>query len=119
LDSNSEDSSTLEKLVNSYAGLGAPILFACRQKELQWWSFKTKGAEFEETVPAARVANFFNKHHKEFAPESIHRAKTLGRLDPQLQLPFIDDGLMPLFEHEMGDYLSKLIKRMCSAWMRI
>jgi type I restriction-modification system DNA methylase subunit len=35
-------------------------------------------------------------------------------LDPQYQLTFVDVGLMPRFEHEMGDHLSKLIRRMCS-----
>jgi hypothetical protein len=115
LDANSEGSSALEKLVNSYTGLGAPILFSCRQKELQWWSFTTKGAELEGTVPAAQIANFFNKHHKEFAPESIHRAKTLGRFDSQYQLTFVDIGLMPVLEERMGEELAKLMKRMLNA----
>lgn len=105
---------SFEELVMSYRGLGAPVLFVCCREELQWWSFTTQRPKFEDKVSTDKVANFFNEHREEFAPESIYRAKTLGRLDPQYQLTFVDVGLMPLFEHEMGDHLSKLIRRMCN-----
>lgn len=104
---------TLEKVVSKYRGFGAPVLFICGQEELQWWSFTTQKPILEGKVSAVKVANFFNEHRKDFAPQSIYRAKTLGRLNPQYQLTFVDIGLMQLFEHEMGDHLSKLIRRMC------
>jgi hypothetical protein len=106
---------SVEKLVMDYRGFGAPILFTCCREELQWWSFTTKRPTLEDKVSADKVANFFNEHCEEFAPGNIYRAKTLGRLDPQYQLTFVDVGLMPLFEHEMGDHLSKLIRKMCDA----
>ena len=106
---------SLEKLVTDYRGFGAPILFTCCREELQWWSFTTQRPTLEDKVSADKVANFFNEHCEEFAPGNIYRAKTLGRLDPQYQLTFVDVGLIPLFEHEMGDHLSKLIRRMCDA----
>ena len=106
---------SFEELVTSYRGLGAPVLFTCCREELQWWSFTTQRPTLEDKVSADKVANFFDAHCKEFAPESIYRAKTLGRLDHQYQLPFVHLGLMPLFEHEMGDHLSKLIRGMCDA----
>ena len=106
---------SVEKLVTEYRGFGAPILFTCCREELQWWSFTTQRPTLEDKVSADKVSNFFNEHCEEFAPGNIYRAKTLGRLDPQYQLTFVDVGLMPLFEHEMGDHLSKLIRRMCDA----
>lgn len=106
---------SVEKLVTEYRGFGAPILFTCCREELQWWSFTTQRPTLEDKVSADKVANFFNEHCKEFAPRNIYRAKTFGRLNPQYQLTFVDVGLMPLFEHEMGDHLSKLIRRMCDA----
>ena len=106
---------SVEKLVTEYRGFGAPILFTCCREELQWWSFTTQRPTLEEKVSVDKVANFFNEHCKEFAPGNIYRAKTFGRLNPQYQLTFVDVGLMPLFEHEMGDHLSKLIRRMCDA----
>ncbi|MCJ7721855.1 N-6 DNA methylase [Candidatus Bathyarchaeota archaeon] len=109
---------TLEKVVSEYRGFGAPVLFTCGHEELQWWSFTTQKPILVDKVSADKVANFFNEHREDFAPANIYRAKTLGRLDPQYQLTFVDVGLMPLFEHEMGDHLSKLIKRMCDALHR-
>lgn len=106
---------SIEGLVTSYRGLGAPVLFACSREELQWWSFTAQRPTLEDKVSADKVAIFFHEHRKKFAPESIYRAKTLGRLDPQYQLDFVDVGLMPLFEHEMGNHLSKLLRRMCDA----
>jgi hypothetical protein len=115
LDVNSESVEQLRVVVSRYFGLGAPVVFACRQKELQWWSSTTQGAELKEQLPAQKVPKFFAEHCKEFAPGSIYRAKTLGRLDQQYQLDFVDVGLMPLFEQRMGDHLSRLIERTCGA----
>lgn len=115
LNANSEGVEQLQALVGSYRGLGAPVVFACRQKELQWWTLTVQGPEFKETVSADHVANFFDQHRKQFSPKTIYLAKTRGRLDSQYQLSFVDVGLMPLFEQEMGDHLSRLIKRMCGA----
>jgi len=115
LDANFRSVPDVGELVADYDRLGAPVFFACGEKELQWWSLTTQGAKFKDKVSADQAANFFHEHRTEFAPKSIYRAKTLGRLDPQHQLTFVDIGLMPLFEHEMGDHLSKLIKRMCAA----
>lgn len=106
---------SFEELVTSYRGLGAPILFVCCREELQWWSFTTQRPTLEDKVSADKVGNFFHEHHEDFAPENIYRAKNLGRLPSQKQLDFVDVGLMPLLEYEMGNHLSKLIKRMCDA----
>ena len=115
LDVNLESAQQLRMRVASHRGLGAPVFFACRQKELQWWTLTVQGPEFKETVSADHVANFFDQHRKQFSPKTIYLAKTRGRLDSQYQLSFVDVGLMPLFEQEMGDHLSRLIKRMCGA----
>ena len=103
--------STFENLANSYRDVGAPLLFICCRKELQWWSIKSKEAIREETVPANNLSTFFDKYQKSFSPESIYRAKNLGRLDQQYQLSFVDAGLMPLLQEEMGKELSRLMKR--------
>lgn len=115
LDANSQESSRLEEKVADYTGLGAPILFACCQKELQWWKFTPQGPKIIDTVPADKLANFFNEHRKEFRPESIYRAKTLGRIDSHHQLSFVDIGLMPVLEEKMGQELAKLMGRMLNA----
>jgi len=66
-------------------------------------------------VPAAKIDKFFRAHQDEFSPEAIYRAKTLGRVRPEYQLSFVDIGVMPLLEEEVGTALSKLIARQVAA----
>ena len=54
--------------------------------------------------------NFFNIE-EDFAPDRIWRAKNLGNVDKAQQLHFVDAGLMPLLEHEMGERLGGLMRR--------
>lgn len=115
LDADLLSGQSFKELVTGFRGLGAPVLFACCRGELQWWSFTTQGAEFRDKISYSQLSNFFSEHREKFSPKSIYRAKNLGRLDPHLQLEFVDVGLMPLFEHEMGRQLSRLIRRMCDA----
>lgn len=90
--------------------IGSPLLFICCRKEFQWWSLTTKGVEFQERVSVDQIDIFFEQHRKEFSPESIYRAKNLGRIDKNHQLSFVDIGLMPLLEYEMGERLGGLVK---------
>jgi type I restriction-modification system DNA methylase subunit len=91
--------------------IGTPLLFICCRKELQWWSLTSKGVEFKERVPINQIDHFFKQHYKEFSPESIYRAKNLGRVNTKQQLEFVDIGLTPLLEHEMGERLGELMNR--------
>ncbi len=95
--------------------IGAPLIFICCRKEFQWWGLTTKGVEFKERVSANQIDNFFKQHSEEFSPESIYRAKNLSRVHSEYQLKFVDRGLMPILEHEMGNRLADLIKNMLRA----
>lgn len=101
-------------------GLGAPIVFACWQGELQWWKQGTQTPERVSTVPRAEIARFFQSHQTDFSPDAVYRAKTRGRFDKQYQLSFVDVGLMPLVESEIGKALGDLIARtVCSLKSRL
>jgi len=97
-------------MANECRNIGAPVLFICCKKELQWWALKSSGVVREDTIPAAKVSNFFIKHKEDFSPESIYRAKNLSRVHSKYQLNFVDKGLMPVLEHEMGERLADLVK---------
>jgi len=104
----------LRQVTNDYVyqfrGLGAPVVFACCQKTLQWWTIGTQGAEFKKTYSENELAGFFAAQRAKFAPDRIWRAKNLGRVDKDQQLSFVDIGLMPLLEDEMGRDLGDLMK---------
>jgi hypothetical protein len=100
--------------VESCRALGAPVVFVCFQDTLQWWKQGATSAEWIESVLADHVDGFFHSHQHDFSPEAVYRAKTLGRVRSEFQLSFVDVGLMPLVEEEVGKALSRLIERTVS-----
>ena len=97
--------------VENYRQLGAPVVFVCFQNGLQWWKQGTTSAEYLQSIPAENVDRFFQAHKSQFSPETVYRAKTWGRYRPADQLSFVDLGLMPLVEQQVGSSLAKLVER--------
>ncbi len=99
------------KAVEACRSIGAPLVFVCCQDSLQWWKQGRDSAEWLESVPAAKIDGFFRAHQDKFSPDAVYRAKTLGRVRSEYQLDFVDVGVMPLIEEEVGTALSRLISR--------
>ena len=78
---------------------------------MQWWTIQRGAAKRIETIQAKNLKAFFERKSDEFAPKRIWRAKNLGRIDTNQQLSFVDIGLMPLLEEEMGERLGGLMTR--------
>ena len=87
------------------------MVFVCREEQLQWWRQGTQTPEHLKTVTATELAGFFRTHQQDFAPQTIYRAKTRGRFASGDQLAFVDAGLLPLVEEEIGTALSGLVER--------
>jgi N-6 DNA methylase len=105
--------------VLSYRELGAPVLFVCRDGELQWWSQRADTLKYEATIPLSNLPGFFHTHQQDFAPQAVYRAKTWGRLEQEYQLTFVDAGLMPVIEASIGRALSQLVERVVDEVTRI
>lgn len=95
--------------VYAYRGLGAPVSFVCCNETMQWWAIKRERAEWRETIIKDQLDEFFDKQKRDFEPDRLWRAKNRGRLEKDQQLSFVDIGLMPLLEHEMGEHLGDLM----------
>lgn len=67
--------------------------------------------ELLESIPTDNVAKFFQEHREQFSPGAVYRAKTWGRFQRAYQLSFVDLGLMPLVEEEVGKSLDRLIEQ--------
>ena len=106
------------RAVEACRPLATPVVFVCFNDTLQWWKQGAGAAEWIESIPSDRIDNFFQSHQSGFSPEAIYRAKTLGRLRSEYQLTFVDVGLMPLVEEEVGKALSRLIERNVSVLKR-
>jgi type I restriction-modification system DNA methylase subunit len=90
--------------------IGAPLTFLCHQGHLLWWGQTDSGPyQIGEPVPANRLEGFFRENKDNFAPNTIYRAKTLGRFQPDYQRNFVDLGLMPLLEQETGKAIERLL----------
>lgn len=89
---------------------GAPVVFICSGNELHWWKQGAVNQPSEYLrVPAPQIEGFFREHHDDLAPQTIYRAKTLGRFDVTHQREFVDLGLMPAVEREMGEVIQRLL----------
>jgi hypothetical protein len=100
-----------ERTVLACRPMGAPIVLHCHHAGLQLWKQSRDTPQKCEEVAPSRIEGFFSKHKQHFAPESVYRAKTLALFEKRYQLEFVDVGLMPLVESEIGRSLSQLIER--------
>ena len=104
--------------VNKYRGLGAPVVFVCCEETTQWWSIRREIADWKGTFTKGQLDDFFEKRKEDFKPDRLWRAKNLGRVDRNQQLDFVDIGLMPLLEDEMGERLGGLMSRIIGSLRR-
>jgi len=98
-------------MIRGVRELGAPVLFVIHRGEVQWWSQDVERPRHLGSLDRAELRSFFEEHRDKLAPESIYRAKTRGRFESSYQLDFVDVGLMPLVEEELGRKLSELVER--------
>lgn len=100
------------ELVAKYRPLATPIVLVCGRDGLEWWKQAPQRPVRQMLpVPASKLNGFFASHTADFSPETVYRAKTWGRFDDAHQLSFVDLGLMPLVEKEIGKELERLIVR--------
>ena len=103
-----------EPFVDRARDIGAPIVFVGNRSHLTWWKQGADTATQEESVPASKVQTFFNRHLGELSPEAVYRAKTLGKFEKDYQLSFVDIGLMPAVERNLGKDVAGLLERVVS-----
>lgn len=104
IDSQSSDPRT--EVLDS-RGLGAPVVFACGKNGVQIWKPGQVGATCTETLQESDLVGFFDRNQHNLTPSRIYDAKTLGRIPgSSKQLDFVDIGLLPFVEHQIGDKLT-------------
>ncbi len=99
------------RVVEQVRPLGTPLVFVCFENTLQLWKQGAESAEWLQSIEQKDVPNFVRSQQDKFSPSAIYRAKTWGRFKTQYQLEFVDLGLMPLLEEEIGTALGRLIER--------
>ena len=93
---------------------GAPVALVLA-KESRWTCWKVAA----ETKPVLihggtdrTLEGFLHRHRQALESEALYRAKTWGRLDPTVrQADFVDVGLLPVAEGQMGQRVRELLER--------
>ncbi len=107
-----EESGDPIRLVKACRQIGAPIALVVHQANLQWWQQQPTEPRLIATFDSTQVGPFFRSNQGRLSPESIYRAKTRSRFETEYQLNFVDAGLMPIVESEIGRSLGKLTERL-------
>ncbi len=106
---------TAQALVETHRALGAPLFFVVEGDAVSTWQVYAREApRFLSRFPVERLEETFQQRREEWAPDVIHRAKSIGRVDPHYQLDFVDIGLIPAIEGEIHTKLDRLIREAIS-----
>jgi hypothetical protein len=105
-----ESTGDAEAEVRACRDLAAPVVFICRDQEVEWWKQGATAPQHLKTITSGQLDAFLRENGSTFKPEDIYRAKTQSRLDPQLKLSFVDELLMPQVEQEMGRALARVVE---------
>lgn len=100
-----------EEVVSEYRALGAPLLFLVDGDEVSIWQVNAElPARCLRRSTVDRLPELFLANRSQWRPESIHRAKSIGLVDTQYQLDFVDVGLLPAIEGEIHGKLDRLLR---------
>lgn len=106
-DSSSADASL--GVVQAYQQTGAPIVFLSVHEKIEVWRQSTEIPELKASFPASHLSAYITEHKRELSPQAVYRAKNLGQVNDQYQMEFVDAGLMPFLERNVGEKLGKLL----------
>ncbi len=94
--------------------IGAPLVFVQADDRPRWdvWFHQGNTPRKLWSHEKGSLDAFFKAHKNQITPEAIYRAKTLGRLQSNQQLSFVDAGTLEMVESESGSQLCRLVERM-------
>lgn len=96
--------------VADYRHIGAPVLLLRHAENVYWWKVaEVPASEPYETIPVAHLDTFFEEHRQDLSPDALYRAKTAGQVRREYQMEFVDLGLMPYVEGQLGEHLAKFV----------
>ena len=97
--------------IRARRALGAPVFLVIEPDQVSAWQVHAKTPpERIATFHADALAGFFAERAESWAPDRIHRAKSIGHFEPEAQLDFVDLGLIPAIAGEINGKLDRLIR---------
>jgi len=96
--------------VHAHRALGAPILFVIEGHDATVWQVRSVDPpRVLERLTVAELPALFARNRDIWRPDAIHRAKSVGVIEKNYQLDFIDIGLLPAIEGEIHAKLDRLL----------
>ncbi|MDE0453728.1 MAG: N-6 DNA methylase [Chloroflexota bacterium] len=106
-----------QHLVSNYRALCAPVLFVIDSDEVSVWQVRGDlPARMIEKTHIDQVPALFEKNLEQWEPHAIHRAKSIGAINPSYQMDFVDIGLLPAIEGETHVKLERMLQEMLLAF---
>ncbi len=104
------------ELVHAHRSLGAPLLFVVDGNNVTLWQVRTAAPpRVLERISIDALPDLFSKNSEHWHPDVIHRAKSIGSVESNYQLDFVDLGLLPAIEGEIHVKLDRLLVEALSA----
>lgn len=105
-----------EIIVRNFRDLGAPLFFVIDSDNVSVWQVYAGGPpRLIQRAHLEALDRVFDERKDIWAPDSIHRAKSIGRFNSQYQLDFVDIGLIPAIEGEIHEKLDRLLNETLAA----
>ena len=105
-----------EVLVRGFRDLGAPLFFVVEADTVSVWQVYAGGPpRLIERASLDAIDRLFEARRDTWNPDSIHRAKSIGRFNAAYQLDFVDIGLMPAIEGQIHEKLDRLLNETLAA----
>ncbi|MFG1313882.1 DNA methyltransferase family protein [Xanthobacter autotrophicus] len=97
--------------IRARRALGAPIFLVIEPEQVTTWQVHAdKPPRQIATFALDAIPQFIAEHRESWAPDRIHRAKSIGHIEPRAQLDFVDLGLIPAIAGEIHVKLDRLIR---------
>lgn len=101
-----------QAFADGHRALAAPALFVIEGDHTSLWEIRGSKPSKRRVhqLPVDAVPRFFRENKDDWKPERIHQAKSIGAVDRQYQLDFVDVGLLPVIEGEIHLKLDRLLR---------
>ena len=99
-----------QAFADGHRALGAPALFVIEGDHTSLWEIRgSEPSRRRERLPVEAVPRLFDRNKERWRPNKIHRAKSIGAVEPGYRLDFVDVGLLPAVEGEIHVKLGRLL----------
>ncbi len=98
-----------DALVSEHRALGAPLMFVIEADFVSVWQV-TGNPRLLLRTALEELPKLFADRKEEWKPDTIHRAKAIGKIETRYQLDFVDVGLITAIEGEIHTKLDRLLR---------